>query len=131
MLPARIVKQVRQRTAGGTYLSGLRAAVLGRVLGGVGADDTALQPMDLPVDGPEVDAAVGRFAARPKRLSGTLLIIRATREPTPDWLRPPGDQGWGGFSKEVVVHDIPAFHLEVLEEPHVQSLARELARTGP
>ena len=131
LLPARIVKQVRQRTAGGTYLSGLRAAVLGRVLGGVGADDTALQPMDLPVDGPEVDAAVERFAARPKRLSGPLLIIRATREPTPDWLRPPGDQGWGGFSKEVVVHDIPAFHLEVLEEPHVQSLARELARTGP
>lgn len=134
LLPGKVAnhmaKRFRRQIAALPELFGLRAALLnGGGLRRMVAEPTAPQPMDLPVDGPEVDAAVARFAAQPSRLACSLLIIRATREPTPEWLRTPGDQGWGAFAERVVVYDVPAFHLEVLEEPHVLALARQLART--
>jgi len=83
-----------------------------------------LEPIDLPVDGPEVKAEVHRFAIGSSRLSTELLIVRATQTPTPDWLAVDKDQGWGERATKVVVHDIAADHLGVLREPHVRSLAR-------
>jgi hypothetical protein len=85
---------------------------------------TGLEPIDLPVDGPEVEAEVHRFAIGSSRLSTELLIVRATQTPTPDWMAVDKDQGWGERATKVVVHDIAADHLGVLREPHVRSLAR-------
>ena len=83
--------------------------------------------IDLPVDGPEVDAAVARFAARPERLHAHLLIIRATQEAVPPWKRIDPDHGWGGRADHVVVRDIQARHLQLLQLPNVRSLARAIA----
>jgi thioesterase domain-containing protein len=91
------------------------------------------QCIDLPVDGPEVEAEVQAFAHAPSRLMSTLLVVRATEEPMPDWMVVDPDQGWGRRAKKVIIHDIAANHLGVLREPHVRSLARavaDLAKTG-
>jgi amino acid adenylation domain-containing protein len=125
-LPGRIAKHLKRQAAGLASLRAVRRALDGvRTVAGVGPDGT--EPMDLPFDGPEVEAAVARFAAAPRRLRGPLLVVRATREPTPDWAQIAPDHGWGAFAETVVVRDIPAFHLQVLEEPHVNALAQAMA----
>ena len=78
---------------------------------------------ELPVDGPAIDAAVERFAARATRLGSPLLIVRATREPSPDWVTLEPDLGWSRLAEQVTVLDVPAEHLGILRAPHVQLLA--------
>lgn len=85
-----------------------------------------MEPIDLPIDGPEVEAEVRRFAGASSRLSARLLIVRALGEQTPDWMAVDAAHGWGRRAKEVRVHDIHADHLGVLRDPHVRSLARAL-----
>ncbi|HEY5283423.1 MAG TPA: amino acid adenylation domain-containing protein, partial [Polyangia bacterium] len=60
------------------------------------------QPIDLPVDGPEVDAETERFAAHTSRLPTRLLVVRATKEPWPDWVTVAPHQGWGGRAETVL-----------------------------
>lgn len=84
--------------------------------------------IDLPVEGPEVDAEISRFFSTPTRLASRLLVVRATGEPTPSWMQVQPDQGWGELADQVIVHDIPAHHLQILREPHVRSLAWAIAR---
>jgi thioesterase domain-containing protein len=86
----------------------------------------AAEPISLPIDGPEVDAEIERFAATRYRLDGELLVVRATAEPNPQWRTVRRDQGWGGRARRVRVLDVAADHLGVLEEPHVVALARAL-----
>ena len=83
----------------------------------------APQTIDLPVDGPKVDAETERFAASPAKLPTRLLIVRATKEPWPDWVTVAPDQGWGGRADTILVRDVPANHLGVLRDPHVRTLA--------
>lgn len=87
----------------------------------------AAGPVDLPIDGPEVEAEVQRFCAVQRRIDAQLLVVRATGEPTPAWREVAPDQGWGGRAARVRVHDVPADHLGVLREPHVRSLVRALS----
>jgi hypothetical protein len=82
--------------------------------------------IDLPIDGPEVEAEVRRFADASTRLDARLLVVRAVGEQTPDWMAIDETHGWGRRAAEVRVHDIHADHLGVLREPHVRSLARAL-----
>jgi amino acid adenylation domain-containing protein len=84
-------------------------------------------PIDLPVDGPEVEAEVQRFATASTRLSARLLVVRATQEPMPEWIVVDADQGWAERANKVTIHDVPANHLGVLREPHVRSLARAVS----
>jgi amino acid adenylation domain-containing protein len=86
--------------------------------------------IDLPVDGPEVDAEVARFAARPVKLSTRVLVVCASKEPWPAYVRVAPDQGWQGWADSVVVRCVPANHLGVLRDPHVRLLARALAETA-
>jgi len=83
--------------------------------------------IDLRVDGPEVDAEVARFAATPVRLSTLVLVVCASKEPWPAYVRVAPDQGWKGWADRVVVRNVPANHLGVLREPHVRLLAQALA----
>lgn len=83
--------------------------------------------IDLPVDGPEVDAEVARFAARPGRLSTRVLVVCASQEPWPTYVRVAPDQGWKGWADSVVVRSVPANHLGVLRKPHVRLLAQALS----
>lgn len=83
--------------------------------------------IELPVDGPEVDAEVARFAARPVKLSTRVLVVCASREPWPTYVRVAPDQGWKGWADSVVVRDVPANHLGVLRDPHVRLLAQALS----
>jgi thioesterase domain-containing protein/acyl carrier protein len=85
------------------------------------------QPIDLPVDGPEVEAEVERFASHASKLEANLLVVRATGESPPPWLDIASDQGWGDRAERVFVHDIPATHIGILREPHVRSLAEAVA----
>jgi len=86
----------------------------------------ASTPIELPIDGPEVDAEIRRFAIASHRLAARLLIVRAIGEHTPDWMVVDAAHGWGQRAVQVDVHDIPADHLGVLKAPHVRSLARAL-----
>jgi amino acid adenylation domain-containing protein len=83
--------------------------------------------IDLPVDGPDVDAEVARFAATPVKLSTRVLVVCASREPWPTYVRVAPDQGWKGWADSVVVRNVPANHLGVLRDPHVRLLAQALA----
>jgi amino acid adenylation domain-containing protein len=88
----------------------------------------ARQPIDLPLDGPEVDAQINRFAASPSRLPTRLLVVCATKEPRPEWSIVAPDQGWHGRAETVVLCNVPANHLGVLREPHVQMLAQAVSQ---
>lgn len=85
------------------------------------------QSVDLPVSGPEVEAEVRRFGAQSGKLPTRLLVVCATKEPRSDWASVAPDQGWGDRAETVVVRNIPANHLGVLREPHVQLLARAIS----
>lgn len=89
--------------------------------------EPAPQTIDPPVDGPKVDAETERFAASPAKLPARLLIVRATKEPWPDWVTVAPDQGWGGRADAILVRDVPANHLGVLRDPHVRTLAQAVA----
>ena len=86
------------------------------------------QPIDLPLDGHEVDAELDRFAANPSRLPTRLLVVCATKEPRPEWSTVASDQGWSGLAETVVLCKVPADHLGVLREPHVQMLAQAVSQ---
>ncbi len=90
-----------------------------------------LDLIDLPVEGPEADAEVTRFATVPRRLSTRVLVVCAGAEPWPSYVRVAPDQGWNGWADSVVVRRLPADHLGVLREPHVRLLAEALAEVAP
>ena len=92
------------------------------------APKNARQPIDLPLDGHEVDAELDRFAANPSRLPTRLLVVCATKEPRPEWSTVASDQGWSGLAETVVLCKVPADHLGVLREPHVQMLAQAVSQ---
>ena len=83
--------------------------------------------IDVPVDGPEVEAEVHRFGAEAGKLSTRLLVVCATEEPRPAWETVAPDQGWGDRAESVVICNIPSSHLGVLRDPHVRILARAIA----
>jgi amino acid adenylation domain-containing protein len=93
-------------------------------------DSTAPKAIDLPVDGPDVDAEVARFAAAPTRLATRVLVVCASKEPWPTYVRIAPDQGWSGWADSVVVRNVPANHLGVLREPHLRLLAQALAEVA-
>jgi len=86
--------------------------------------------IELPVDGPEVDAEVARFAAKPVKLSTRVLVVCASQEPWPTYVRVSPDQGWDGWADKVTIRNVPANHLGVLRDPHVRLLAQALAELG-
>lgn len=94
------------------------------------ADAGPANLIDFPVDGPDADSAVARFALEGSRLSSRLLVVRATQEPTPTWMTIDPDHGWGQRAEEVIVCDIPANHMDILREPHVGALARAVAEVA-
>jgi amino acid adenylation domain-containing protein len=104
-----------------------RIPLLGRFRPPVHSAHNGAELIDLPVDGPEVEAEVHRFAGSSSRLATQLLVVRATQEPMPDWMSVDADQGWAGRASQVTIHDVPANHLGVLREPHVRSLARAVS----
>lgn len=67
---------------------------------------------------------VARYAKRAQRLGAPLLVVRATAEPRPPWLRVDPDLGWHGFATKVIAHDVPGKHGDLLEPPYVASVAQ-------
>jgi len=102
-----------------------RVPLLGK-LKAAAARKNGAAAIDLPIDGPEVEAEVRRFASDSTRLDARLLVVRALGEHTPDWMDVDATHGWRHRAADVRVHDIHADHLGVLREPHVRSLARVL-----
>lgn len=86
--------------------------------------------VDLPIDGPEADADVASFAAKPTKLSTRLLVVRAGQEPWPEYVQVAMDQGWSGWADRVIVCSVPADHLGVLREPHVRLLAQAVSEVS-
>lgn len=98
---------------------------------GLGRGAAAEQAIDLPIDGPDVDAEVERWSARAGRIDARLVVVRATAAAQASWQIVADDHGWGGRGSPVVVHDVRADHLGVMREPHVRSLARVLDELEP
>jgi thioesterase domain-containing protein len=92
------------------------------------APKDARRAIDVPLDGPDVEAEFGRFAASPSRLPTRLLVVCATKEPRPEWSTVAPDQGWCGRAETVVLCNVPADHLGVLREPHVRMLAQAVSQ---
>jgi len=86
----------------------------------------ATKPVELPIDGPQVEAEIRRFDATPGRIDARLLVVRATVSSAPSWQIVGRDHGWGGRARVVRVHDVTADHLGVMREPHVHVLAHAL-----
>jgi len=79
--------------------------------------------IDLPFDGPEVDAEIRKVSSQFTRIDGRLVIVRATGEPTPAWVETAPDLGWSGLAARLFLHDMSVRHLELLEAPHVARVA--------
>lgn len=120
--PQRFEQWIRRR---GRDLLG-RLPLLARI--GARALQREDAPIELPVDGPEVEAELRRFSDAPSHVDAELVVVRAVREPIPDWMAISGDHGWGARATRVSVHDIEADHLGVLKAPEVDRLAEVLAR---
>jgi amino acid adenylation domain-containing protein len=86
------------------------------------------EAVDVPIDGPE---AAKLFAVSPdaNSLTGRLLIVRATNEPTPEWVTLAKDHGWTGLTRRLFVRDVAATHLELLSQPNVEVVAAAIAQT--
>ena len=100
-----------------------RVPILGQLRAARQSSD---EPIDLPIDGPEVEQEIRRFAAAQRKLDTRLLLVRATAERPPQWMEVDADYGWGGRATQLDVLDLPADHLGVLDEPYVSELARAL-----
>lgn len=87
-------------------------------------------PIDLPIDGPEVEQEIRRFAAAQRKLDARLVLVRATAEVPPQWMHIDADYGWAGRAAQLDVIDIPADHLGVLQDPWVSALATALAEAS-
>ena len=86
--------------------------------------DPSPRAIDFPIDGTEADVEAARFAARAGKLATRLLVVRATKEPWPEWVTVAPDHGWSGRADTLLVRDIPANHLGVMIDPHVRALAQ-------
>jgi len=83
--------------------------------------------LDVEIDGPEADAEVNRFAADVTGISGRLLVVRALESDQPPWVRVEPHLGWEGLSDDLRTYDVPATHLGLLRDPHVDVVARAIA----
>jgi thioesterase domain-containing protein len=88
--------------------------------------EQASHAVDLDINGPEADTAAKCLAAQAGKLPTRLLVVRATKEPWPEWVTIAPDQGWEGRAEAVLVRDVAANHLGVLREPHVRTLAQAI-----
>jgi thioesterase domain-containing protein len=74
-----------------------------------------------------MDAAAKGLSTYASTRPTRLLVVRATKEPWPEWVTVAPDQGWGGRAEAILVRDVAASHLGVLLEPHVRTLAQAIA----
>jgi len=88
---------------------------------------TAARVLDVEIDGPEADAEVNRFAATVTGITGRLLVIRALENDYPPWVKVEPHLGWEGLSDDLRTYDLPATHLGLLRDPHVDVLARVIS----
>ena len=84
-------------------------------------------PIDVEIDGPEADAEVARFASTVTGIRGRLLIVRALVQTLPSWTTLAPHLGWHGLSNRLVTCAVPASHLGLMQDPHVQVVAKALA----
>lgn len=84
-------------------------------------------PVDVEIDGAEADAEVARFASAITPIHGRLLIFRALVQNVPSWMTFAPHLGWQALSDHLVTCDVAASHLGLLQEPHVQVVAKALS----
>ncbi len=83
-------------------------------------------PIDVEIDGPEADAEVARFASTITGIKGRLLIFRALVQNVPSWMSFAPHLGWEALSNRLETCDVAASHLGLLQDPHVQIVAKTL-----
>ncbi|HEV3457140.1 MAG TPA: amino acid adenylation domain-containing protein, partial [Thermoanaerobaculia bacterium] len=67
-----------------------------------------------------------QLAYRPRRYAGPLTVLQAAAGQGPADL--PAAAGWLSLAPAIEVRDLPGDHFEIVREPHVVDLARELRR---
>lgn len=83
-------------------------------------------PVDIPFDGPEIDADLVRYEALGRRVQCRVDAFRATKSDLPSWIEVSPDLGWAGRSSRLVCHDIPASHLGIVRPPFASQVAEVL-----
>jgi amino acid adenylation domain-containing protein len=86
-------------------------------------EPVSIEPIDVPIDGPEADAEIERYQSSVQPIAGRLLVLRATDQGWPDWLTSAPDLGWTGLATEVAARDLATPHLDLLKQPHVKIVA--------
>jgi thioesterase domain-containing protein/acyl carrier protein len=95
--------------------------------GPLGAGAPVGVAVDVEIDGPEADAEVARFASSITAIQGRLLIFRALVQNVPGWMSFAPHLGWESLSNRLETCDVAASHLGLLQDPHVQVVAKTLS----
>jgi amino acid adenylation domain-containing protein len=95
--------------------------------GPLGAAAPVGAAIDVEIDGPEADAEVARFASSITGIQGRLLIFRALVQNVPRWMSFAPHLGWESLSTRLQTCDVNASHLGLLQDPHVEVVAKALS----
>jgi len=83
-------------------------------------------PGELKVLSPEAEMAARAYDRLALPAQTSTLLFRAIDRAFPPWLDVAPDYGWSGLSREFAAHDVSGGHAEIMQEPHVQAMARVL-----
>src|SRR6185503_4672765 len=91
------------------------------------AVDGSAQPMDVPLDDPQLAEASRVLEREAWGLRAHLLVFRATERLEPSWVKIREDFGWEGRAARLSLFSVAAGHLGILRPPHVTELSTPLA----
>ena len=91
-------------------------------------------PVEVPIDGGDVDAEALRYGHTAGRIEGELLVFRATGRDQPPWIQLTPDLGWHPHSRKLKALDIVCEHLDIVRGANAGTVATALdesMRQGP
>ncbi len=83
-------------------------------------------PAELRVLSPEAEMAAKSYDRLARPVQTSTLLFRATNRDFPPWLDIAPDYGWSSLTHKFSTHDVSGGHVEIMQEPHVQAIARVL-----
>lgn len=92
------------------------------------ADPAAIEPIDMPFDGPELEDDLKRYEALDRRADFKVISFRATENRNTPWITLAPDLGWTPKASRLELHDLQADHLGILRGEHGAAIAKILAK---
>jgi len=85
-----------------------------------------ITPIDIPQDGPEIDADLLVYERIGRTVDCNVIAFRATDSGIAPWLKVSKDLGWIGRAKNLQCFDISSSHLGIVRSPHATEIAQLL-----